>query len=166
MAPTGLCGLVGVGAAPLVIALSLAPTAFADNPSWNGQYAVTFMVAPKSGTSMAVGDPEVQHTVTYGFRSSCSNGKCVATIVSGPPPTNPTVPQPVQFTWDGSSWKQDSDFQWDCMMPDTTIQWNPAHAEVRYTPQPNGSLSGVMHADISSGACQGWIEEYMTADRV
>lgn len=166
MAPNGLFQFVGLSAAPLVIAVSLAPTAFADNPSWNGQYAITFMVAPKSGTSMAVGDPEVQHTATYGFRSSCSNGKCVATIISGPPPSNPTVPQPVQFTWDGSSWKQDSEFQWDCMMPDTTIQWNPARAEVRYTPQSNGSLSGVMHADILSGACQGTIEEYMTADRV
>lgn len=165
MAPNGLSKFGGLCAAPLAIALVAAPTGAADNPSWNGQYAVTFMVAPKSGTSMAVGDPEVQHTQTYGFSSSCSNGKCVATIVSGPPPTNPTVPQPVQFTWDGSSWKQESDFQWDCMMPDTSIQWNPAHAVVRYTPQPNGSLSGVMHADIASGACQGWIEEYMTADR-
>lgn len=166
MAPHGLGSLVGLCAASLPIAMSFAPVACADNPSWNGQYAITFMVGPKSGTSMAVGDPEVQHTDTYGLRSSCTNGTCVATIVSGPPPSNPTVPQPVQFTWDGSSWKQVSDFQWDCMMPDTSIQWNPAHAEVRYTPQPDGSLAGTMHTDILSGPCQGTIDMDMRAERV
>ncbi|OBI94747.1 hypothetical protein A5660_11610 [Mycobacterium alsense] len=166
MAPDGWRSLVAVGAASLAIALPVGPAARADNPSWNGTYAITFMVGPKSGTSMAVGDPEVQHTDTYGLRSSCSGGKCVATIVSGPPPSNPTVPQPVQFTWDGSSWKQVSDFQWDCMMPDTSIQWNPAHSEVRYTPQPDGSLAGVMHTEILSGACQGTIDMDMRADPV
>jgi hypothetical protein len=166
MAPYGLSSLGGLCGASFAIALALAPTACADNPSWNGQYAITFMVGPKSGTSMAVGDPEQQHTDTYGFRSSCTNGKCVATIVSGPPPSNPTVPQPVQFTWDGSSWRQSSDFQWDCMMPDTSIQWNPAHSDVRYTPQPDGSLAGVMHTEILSGACQGTIDMDMRAERV
>jgi hypothetical protein len=166
MVPRSVSSFAGLCAAPLAIAMSLAPSACADAASWNGQYAITFMVGPKSGTSMAVGDPEVQHTDTYGFRSSCSSGKCVATIVSGPPPSNPTVPQPVQFTWDGSSWVQHSDFQWDCMMPDTSIQWNPAHADVRYTPQPDGSLAGTMHTDILSGACQGTIDMDMRADRV
>ena len=165
MAPDRLSSLVGLCAASLAIALSLSPTASADAPSWNGAYAITFMVGPKSGTSMAVGDPEVQHTDTYTFRSSCTSGKCIATIVSGPPPSNPTVPQPVQFTWDGSSWTQVSDFQWDCMMPDTTIQWNPARAHVSYTPQPDGSLSGTMHTEILSGACQGTIDMNMTAER-
>ena len=165
-APRGLSGLVGWCAASLAAAVSLTPTASADTPSWNGKYAITFMVGPKSGTSLAAGDPEEQHTDIYGFSSTCSSGKCVATIVSGPPPSNPTVPQPVQFTWDGSSWKQVSDFQWDCMMPDTTIQWNPARADVRYTPQPDGSLSGVMHTEILSGACQGTIDMDMKAERV
>jgi hypothetical protein len=165
MAQDRMRRLVGLGAASLAIALSLPPTGWADSPSWNGEYAITFIVGPKSGTSMAVGDPEGQYTDTYGFRSSCVSGKCTATITSGPAPRNPTVPQPVQFTWDGSSWTQVSDFQWDCMMPDTTIQWNPAHADVRYTPQPDGTLSGTMHTDIVSGACQGTVEMHMTAER-
>jgi hypothetical protein len=151
MAPDCLSTLVGLCAAPLAIALSLPQTASADTPSWNGEYAITFMVGPKDET--------------YGFRSSCTSGKCIATIVSGPPPSNPTVPQPVQFTWDGSSWTQVSDFQWDCMMPDTTIQWSPARSNVRYTPQANGTLAGVMHTDILSGPCQGWIEMDTTAER-
>jgi hypothetical protein len=37
--------------------------------------------------------------------------QCTATIIGGPAPRNLTVPQPVQFTWDGSSWTQVSDFQ-------------------------------------------------------
>ena len=115
---------------------------------------------------MAAGQPEQQHTETYGFQSSCTSGKCTATITSGPPPSNPTVPQPVQFTWDGSSWTQASDLQWECRMPDETVQWNPAHAQVRYTPQADGSLSGTMHTEIASGACQGTVEMNMTAERV
>ena len=165
MAPDRLSIIVGSSAASLVVALSLPATAFADSPSWNGEYAITFIVGPKDGTSMAARDPEVQYTDTYGFRSSCTSGKCIATIISGPPPSNPTVPQPVQFTWDGSSWTQVSDFQWDCMMPDTTIEWDPARADVRYTPQPDGSLSGTMHTEILSGACQGTIDMHMTAVR-
>jgi hypothetical protein len=164
MAPDRLSSLAGLSAS-LALALSLAPTAFADQPSWNGQYAITFMVGPKSGTSMAVGDSESQHTETYGFHSSCTGAKCTATIISGPPPSNPTVPQPVQFTWDGSSWTQHSDFQWDCMMPDTTIQWSPARSDVRYTPQADGTLAGVMHTEILSGPCQGTVEMNMTAQR-
>ena len=165
MAPHPLRSLVGLCAAPLTMALALAPPGSADNPSWNGKYAITFIVGPKDGTSVAASQPETQHTETYEFSSSCTSGKCIATIISGPPPTNPTVPQPVQFTWDGSSWTQVSDFQWDCMMPDTSIQWAPAKSTVRYTPQANGTLNGVMHTDISSGPCQGWIEMDMTAER-
>ncbi|MGX9792603.1 Rv2253 family sensor-like surface protein [Mycobacterium sp. MMS18-G62] len=160
-----LSSFVGLGAASLTIALSLSPTATADAASWNGEYAITFIVGPKAGTSIAAGQPEVQYTDTYGFSSSCSDSNCTATITSGPPPRNPTVPQPIQFTWDGSSWTQVSDFQWDCMMDDGTIQWSPARADVRYTPQPDGSLSGTMHTDILSGPCQGTLEMNMTAER-
>ena len=155
MAADGLSSLVFFCAASLAITLSLPQTASADTPSWNGEYAITFMVGPKDGTSMAAGDPEGQHTETYGFRSSCTSGKCIATIVSGPPPSNPTVPQPVQFTWDGSSWTQVSEFQWDCMMHDTTIQWVPARSNVRYTPQANGTLAGVMHTVPRQGDLAG-----------
>jgi hypothetical protein len=157
--------LIGLCAASLAVALSLPPNAYADPPSWNGEYAITFIVGPKEGTSIAAGQSEVQYTDTYGIRSSCTSGTCTATIVSGPPPRNPTVPQPVQFTWDGSSWTQVSDFQWDCMMPDVTIQWSPARAVVSYTPQPDGTLTGTMHTEILSGACQGTLDIHMTAER-
>jgi hypothetical protein len=160
-----LSRLVGVCAGSFAIAVWLSPAAGADAASWNGEYAITFIVGPKAGTSVAAGQPESQYTDTYGFSSSCTSGKCTATIVSGPPPRNPTVPQPVQFTWDGSAWTQTSDFQWDCMMPDTSIEWDPAHADVRYTPQADGTLAGTMHTEIASGACQGTLEMNMTAER-
>jgi hypothetical protein len=51
------------------------------------------------------------------------------------------------------------------MMSDDTIKWNPARADVRYTPQPDGSLSGTMHTEILSGACQGTVDMTMTAER-
>jgi hypothetical protein len=51
-------------------------------------------------------------------------------------------------------------------MPDErTIEWSPARADVRYTPQPDGSLSGVMRTEIFSGFCQGTVEMHMTAAR-
>ena len=157
--------LLGLCAASVATALWLPVPASADPASWNGEYAITFIVGPKGGTSMAAGQPEQQHTEIYGFQSSCAGGTCTATITSGPPPSNPTVPQPVRFTWNGSSWTQASDFQWECMMPDGTIERNPAHAEVRYTPQADGSLAGTMHTEILSGACQGTVEMNMTAER-
>jgi hypothetical protein len=160
-----LGGLGGLCIALLGLGLPLAPPAWADDASWNGEYVITFIVGPKSGTSIAATQSQVQYTQTYGFASSCSGGECTATIVSGPPPSNPTVPQPIRFTWDGSSWTQNSDFQWDCMMPDTTIQWSPAHSTVRYTPQSDGTLAGTMHTDIASGPCQGTVEMDMTAER-
>ena len=142
MTPDRLSSLVGLCAAPLTIALSLPPTAFADTPSWNGEYAITFMVGPKAGTSMAVGDPEGQHTENYGFRSSCTSGKCVATIVSGPPPSNPTVPQPVQFTWDGSSWTQVSDFSMGL------------HDARHHDPMGSRPIQGALYARSQRNTCR------------
>ncbi|MBE1551121.1 hypothetical protein GGC64_005181 [Mycobacterium sp. OAS707] len=166
MTRDGLSSLVGVSAGLLAFAVSLSAPAGADAASWNGEYAITFIVGPKAGTSVAAGQPESQYTDTYTLSSSCAGGKCTATIVGGPAPRNPTVPQPVQFTWDGSSWTQSSEFQWDCMMPDTTIEWDPARADVRYTPQADGTLAGTMHTEILSGTCQGTLEMNMTAERV
>ncbi len=156
--------LVGVCAG--LALLPVVPSAAADTPSWNGDYEITFIVGPKGGTSLAAGQPEQQYSDVYTLQSSCTGGQCTATIVGGPAPRNPTVPQPVRFTWDGSSWTQVSDFQWECRKDDGTVEWNPARADVRYTPQPDGTLSGTMRTDITGGACQGTVEMNMTATRV
>ena len=166
MAPDRLSSLVGLCAASLAIALSLPPTASADPPSWNGEYAITFVMSVQSPglawrpVSLRCSTPIPTHSLELYERKVPP--RSLAALRRGP-----TVPQPVQFTWDGSSWTQVNDFQWDCMMPDeTTIQWNPARADVRYTPQLDGSLSGTMHTEILSGACQGTVEMHMTAERV
>jgi hypothetical protein len=49
------------------------------------------------------------------------------------------------------------------MMPDTTIEWDPGGPTCA-TPTRR-SLSGTMHTDILSGACQGTLEINMTAER-
>jgi hypothetical protein len=64
----------------------LAPMGYADPASWDGQYAITFIVGPKDGTSIAAGQSEVQYTDTYTFSSTSATGKCIATIIGGPPP--------------------------------------------------------------------------------
>ena len=50
--------LVGLSAGSVAIALSLSPLASAYTASWNGEYAITFIVGPKAGTSVAAGQPE------------------------------------------------------------------------------------------------------------
>ncbi len=106
MAPDRLRSLVVLCMAPLVIAMSLPSSSWADPAAWNGEYTITFIVGPRSGSSIAAGQPEGQYT------------------------------------------------DWDCICRRTS-NGNPARADVRYTPQPDGSLSGTMHTEILSGACQG-----------
>ncbi|MDT5350681.1 MAG: hypothetical protein QOH91_3968 [Mycobacterium sp.] len=45
--------------------------------------------------------------------------------------------------------------RWDCLLPDGTIEYDPAKSITVYTPEANGILTGVFHTDISSGACKG-----------
>ena len=82
-------------AASLIGAVSVAPPAMAGGvPTWNGAYAVTFNVDQKTGTSVAATQRQSAYTEVYQVASSCASGECVATIVDGPAPSNPTVPEP------------------------------------------------------------------------
>ncbi|MCH9666480.1 MAG: hypothetical protein K0U76_17215 [Actinomycetia bacterium] len=145
-------------------ALGLAPTASAGGvPVWDGPYEITFRVDEKTGTSMAATQAENRYTDSYTFDTSCSGGSCVATIVGGPAPRNSTVPVPVTFTWNGSAWASNTNFHWNCLMPDGSIEWNPASAQVAYTPQSDDTFAGRWHTDIQSGACQGTVDITMAA---
>ena len=42
----------------------------------------------------------------------------VATALDGPTPTNPTIPQPTRYTWDGSRWVTGYDWKWECYQGD------------------------------------------------
>lgn len=152
LAATSLCG-----------SLWLAPAAFAVVPTWNGRYAVTFVGTGKTGTSIAAAKPEGDSIVNYGFSSSCSTGTCVATVYDAPPPKNPYTPRPIAYTWNGSQWVRTTTWQWDCLLPDGTIEYDPAKSVVAFTPQANGTLSGVFHTDISGGACKGNVDMPVSA---
>lgn len=154
-----LWGALGaVVAALLGGALWVAPPALAGGaPTWSGAYAVTFQVDQKTGTSAAARQPEAVYTNVYTFASTCSTDPCTATIVDGPAPSNSTVPQPITFSWNGAAWELVNKWQWNCLLPDGTTEWDPANAAVTYTPQADGSLKGEWTTTITSGACQGTV---------
>jgi hypothetical protein len=121
----------------------------------------------KTGTSLAARQPENAFTDVYLFAARCSATTCVATNVGGPSPKNPTIPQPARYTWDGAEWVEVVSWQWDCLTRDGgPVEWNPARSQVTYLPQPDGSLKGIWHTDIYSGACQGTVEMPVAAAAV
>lgn len=136
-----------------------AVVAYAMSPSWNGKYSLVRYAAGKSGTSVAATQAEPTFSADYVFSTACSSGTCVATATNGPKPKNPTLPQPSHYTWDGSKWVERFDFQWDCYRGEGVPKvWAPASSWAFYAPQPDGSLRGVWHTDISGGPCGGTVE--------
>lgn len=144
--------------------MSTAPRATAEGgPSWNGQYVVTFGANAKTGTSIAASAPEYAHRAKYSFSSSCSSGVCVATVTDAPPAKNEFIQRPIEYTWNGSQWVRETTWIWDCLLPDGTIEYNPAKSIAVYTPGPHGILTGVFHTDITSGACKGNVDMPVSA---
>ena len=154
---------VGLAVTSLGGSLWLAPAAFAADPAWNGKYQVTFAGTAKTGTSVAAAKPEGNSVVDYGFSSSCSTGTCVATVYDAPPAKNPYIPRPITYTWNGSQWVRTTTWQWDCQLPDGTIEYDPAKSVVAFTPGADGTLSGVFHTDITSGTCHGNVDMPVSA---
>ncbi|MGF7121881.1 hypothetical protein [Rhodococcus sp. BE178] len=133
-----------------------ASSAGAAQPSWSGEYSVKRFAATKTGTSLAARQWEPDFADTYAFETSCSGGTCVATVTDGPTPANPTLPQPPQYTWDGTSWVHHYDWQWDCWQGEGVPKvWAPASSVAIYTPQRDGTLTGSWRTDIESGPCEG-----------
>ncbi|WP_137724157.1 hypothetical protein [Prescottella subtropica] len=138
-----------------LIAASAAPAGAAD-PSWSGEYSLKRFAATKSGTSLAARQGEPDFADTYTFTTDCAAGTCVATVVDGPTPANPTLPLPPQYTWDGTSWVHVYDWQWDCWQGEGVPKvWTPAHSVAVYTPRPDGTLTGTWRTDITGGPCDG-----------
>ncbi|OSC41929.1 hypothetical protein [Mycobacterium decipiens] len=152
------------GSLSLALAPTLAPKAIAaEEPSWNGLYLLTLSANEKTGTSMAASQPEPSHMMSYTFSSSCSSGACIATVIDPPPPKHEFIPRPIEYTWNGSEWVREISWQWDCLLPDGSIEYNPAESVTVYTPGPGGILTGSFHTDISSGACKGTVEMPVSA---
>ena len=103
------------------------PVAGAAGQVWNGKYLLLRYASGKTGTSLAARQPEPDFSDIYTFVTDCSRGTCVATVVDGPRPENPTLPLPPRYTWNGSTWVHIYEWQWDCFMGDGVPKvWSPA----------------------------------------
>lgn len=146
-------------AAALTASLGLAPAAHAgDVASWNGEYVMVLSTNAKSGTSVAVSQPEFAHRTIVSMTSSCTAGVCVATVDNPPPPKNESMPRTIEFTWNGSQWVREMTWNWDCLLPDGTVEYDPAKSITVYTPGQYGILTGVFHTDITGGVCKGNVD--------
>lgn len=92
------------------------PVAGAAGQIWSGNYFLLRYASGKTGTSLAARQPEPDFSDIYTFVTDCSRGACVATVVDGPRPDNPTLPLPPQYTWNGTTWVHIYEWQWDCYM--------------------------------------------------
>lgn len=139
-----------------------APTAGADDPTLAGWYRITFHTDQKSGSSIAAAQPETPYTASYLFTTDCSDGPCIASAVDGPAPKENVSPK-TTLEWDGAQWSKSRDWNWDCLLPDGTITYDPAHSVTNYRPQPDGSLTGSIDTTIDAGACAGTVSIPVTA---
>lgn len=140
----------------LAMAFVLPAPAHAAGGQWNGRYTVVTYGSQKAGTSVAARQPESDFSAVYTFSTVCSGTRCVATVIDGPAPTNPTLPRIQRYTWEGNQWMYVYDWQWECFRGDgMPTTFNAARSWVVYVPQPAGSLRGTWHTDIADGACRG-----------
>ena len=94
---------MGLFVAGLISAnVSAAPLAGAAGQIWNGKFSLLRYAGEKTGTSLAARQPEPDFSNIYTFLTDCTRGTCVATVVDGPRPANPTLPLPPRYTWNGS----------------------------------------------------------------
>lgn len=136
-----------------VAAVASAPAARAEPKPWNGRYEMTTYASQKVGTSPAAHQREDDVSGVFTLTTACTFDHCTATVVDGPPPANPTVPTPIRYLWNGTGWVDSYDWMWNCSLGGN----QPAHATsfALYAPQPDGSLRGTWHTDISDGPCRG-----------
>jgi len=140
LAPTALCPAVA----------SAAPQ------TWNGRYQMVTYASQKAGTSPASRQQESDFGAVFTLATQCAVNRCVATVIDGPRPGNPTIPQPTRYTWNGSEWTSTYDWLWDCFQGEgNQKQWARATSWTFYRPQPDGSLRGTWHTDIADGTCRG-----------
>lgn len=140
-----------------VAGVCTATTAAAARPDWSGRYTVVTFASQKVGTSIAARQPEPDFSGQYTFSTSCA-GACVATASDGPAPSNPTVPQPSRYTWDGQQWVFNYNWQWECFRGgDVPREYAAARSLVFYAPTPEGSMFGTWRTEILEGVCKGTV---------
>lgn len=132
-----------------------APKPHATPKPWDGRFQMLTYASQKAGTSPASHQTENDFGAVFTLSTSCTVTTCVATVVDGPRPGNQTIPWPTRFTWNGSEWTTSYDWLWDCLLGGGQKQWARASSWTFYKPQPDGSLKGAWHTDITEGACRG-----------
>lgn len=158
-----------VAAAATAAATSLGALLFAaprPTPVGRGlerQYIMALGTNAKTGTSIAASQNEFAHRTMASISSTCAAGACVATVNNPAPPKNDTMPRTVEFIWNGSQWVREFTWKWDCLLPDGTIEYDPAKSITVYTPGEYGILTGVFHTDILSGTCKGNVDMPVSA---
>jgi hypothetical protein len=153
-------------AASLFGSLCLAPAASASQAAWNGAYMLTISADAKTGTSPVVRGPEYAQRGSYTFSSNCATGVCIAQVDSAPAPKNQYMPRGGQYTWNGSQWVQQTNWNFACQLPNGAIESDPARSVTAYAPGAKGALNGRFHTDIVSGACKGSVDMPVTATPV
>jgi opacity protein-like surface antigen len=147
-----------VAASVAAACLATAPAADAAGAQWNGRYTLVTYASQKNGSSMAKLQPEPDFSAQFTFATDCSTGLCVATALDGPAPSNPTIPQPARYSWDGARWVYAYNWQWECFRGDgVPSEYAPARSQVVYAPTQGGSLVGTWRTDILSGTCRGFV---------
>ena len=130
-------------------------TAQAAPPNWSGRYTMVTFASEKIGTSVAARQPEPDFSGQYTFTTSCTS-TCVATASDGPVSSNPTVPQPSRYTWDGQQWVFNYNWQWECFRgSDVPTEFASARSLVFYSPTLDGSMFGTWRTEILEGVCKG-----------
>ncbi len=124
-------------------------------PLWSGRYTVVTYASQKIGTSIAARQAEPDFSAKYTFSTSCTS-TCVATAGDGPAPSNPTIPQPSRYTWDGKQWVFNYNWQWGCFRgADVPTEYAAARSLVFYAPTPDGTMYGTWRTEILEGLCKG-----------
>ena len=148
--------VVAIFAVACAVGLLSPASAHGQTQAWNGRYQMVTYASQKAGTSPANRQRENDFGAVFTLSTDCSSGKCVATVIDGPAPSNPTIPQPTRYTWTGTEWQTTYDWVWDCFLGDGyQKQWSPATSWAFYQPQPDGTLRGTWHTDIAEGPCRG-----------
>lgn len=151
----------------LAAPLGTPESAAAGSPSWNGTYDVQLFAATKTGTSRAARQAEPNQSAVKTYSSRCTLFGCTATVTSSNPPSKSNVPSPAIYNWNGRAWVRTFNWNWDCYRgPNQPIEWAKASSRNVFTPQPNGTLTGVFETTIHSGYCKGTVRMTQLATRI
>lgn len=154
--PAALGAAAIVAVAPVLTPAPPAEAAPQTPKPLNGRYQMVTYASQKAGTSPAAKQREGDFGAVFNLATTCSALRCVATVVDGPAPGNPSIPQPFKYVWNGTDWIISYDWLWDCFLGEgQPKQWARASSWTSYTPQADGTLRGTWHTDIAEGACRG-----------